>query len=487
MPDQLGLPFRSATDLAVAVRRRQIGARELLDLYWSRVERFNPDLNAIIVHDIEAACERADEADAALARGDRVGPLYGVPMTVKESFDLTGTPTTWGIPANAKAVARENAETVQRLIDAGANIFGKTNVPLYLADWQTFNEIYGTTNNPWDPGRTPGGSSGGAASALASGMTGLELGSDIGASIRNPAHYCGVYGHKPTYGLVSYRGHALPGVVAAPDIAVAGPLARSARDLDLGLSILAGPGPIERRGLTASLAPPRHTRLRGFRVAVMASDPVAEADQSVQDAIARLADFLSERGAHVNDTARPAFDAARAHEVYIALLRAATSRRQTDAEYEANIASVPALAPDDDGYEARMLRAYVMSHREWLGWNEERHRMRLMWEAFFEDYDVLLCPAATTTAFPHNQKGERWERMVKVNGRDQPGTDQMFWAGYSCCFYLPGTVAPIGFCDRGLPIGVQIVGPQFGDRTTIELAKLIEREYHAFTPPPGYV
>ncbi len=235
MTDALGLPFRAASDLAVAVRRRQIGARELLDLYWSRIERFNTDLNAIIVHDIEAARRRADEADAALARGDRVGPLYGVPMTVKESFDLTGTPTTWGIPANAKVLAKENAETVQRLIDAGANIFGKTNVPLYLADWQTFNEIYGTTSNPWDLGRTPGGSSGGAASALASGMTGLELGSDIGASIRNPAHYCGVYGHKPTYGLVSYKGHALPGVVGAPDIAVAGPLARSARDLDLGL------------------------------------------------------------------------------------------------------------------------------------------------------------------------------------------------------------------------------------------------------------
>ena len=206
-------------------------------------------------------------------------------MTVKESFDLTGTPTTWGIPANAKAIARENAETVQRLIDAGANIFGKTNVPLYLADWQTFNDIYGTTSNPWDLGRTPGGSSGGAASALASGMTGLELGSDIGASIRNPAHYCGVYGHKPTYGLVSYKGHALPGTVAVPDIAVAGPLARSARDLDLGLSILAGPGPIDRRGQMAALAPPRHTRLRDFRIAVMATDPVAQPDQPIQDAI----------------------------------------------------------------------------------------------------------------------------------------------------------------------------------------------------------
>ena len=486
MPVEVNLAQCSASDLVIALRGRQVGARELLDLYWSRVEQHNPDLNAIIVTDIEAARKRADEADEALTRGDNLGPLFGLPMTIKESFDWIGTPTTWGIPANANAVASMNADTVGRLLGAGANIFGKTNVPLYLSDWQTFNEIYGTTNNPWDLTRGPGGSSGGAAAALAAGLTGLELGSDIGASIRNPAHYCGVYGHKPTYGLVSYRGHALPGQVAAPDIAVAGPLARSARDLDLAMSVLGGPGHVEARGWQSMLAPPRHTGLRGFRIAVMLSDPVAEVDQPIQDAIARLADYLARNGADVSDTARPDFDTRKAHEVYVSLLRAATSRRQTEEDFEANRARLETIAADDHGYEAEMLRAYVMSHRDWLGVNEERHRMRFKWEEFFRDYDVLLCPVATTTAFPHNQEGERWERMVKVNGKDQPGTDQLFWAGYSCGFYLPGTSAPIGFCDKGLPIGVQIVGPQYGDRTCIELAKLIERDYHKYEAPPAY-
>lgn len=486
MPDQLDLPFRSACDLGIALQSRQIGARELLELYWSRIERFNPALNAIVLSDIEGARKRADEADAALTKGEQVGPLTGLPMTIKESFHIAGMPTTWGVPAHKDTIQREDAETTKRLFGAGANIFGKTNIPLYLADWQTFNEVYGTTNNPWDVTRGPGGSSGGAAAALAAGLTGLELGSDIGASIRNPAHYCGVYGHKPTYGLVSYEGHALPGVVSDPDISVAGPLARSARDLDLAMSVLSGPGPIGRRGLRAELAPPRQQKIGDFRIAVVLTDEMAEVDQPVQDAIARLADFLGKQGARISHNARPDINARRAHEVYIALLRAATCGRQTNADFEANQRRVPGLADDDMSYEAQMLRAYVMSHREWLGYNEERHQMRLRWETFFHDYDLMLCPVATTTAFPHNQEGERWERMVTVNGKDQPGTDQMFWAGYSCCFLLPGTVAPIGFCDKGLPIGVQIVGPQYGDRTCIELAKLIEREYHAYMPPPGY-
>ena len=485
-PQQLDMPFRSACDLSIALQSRQIGARELLDLYWDRVERYNPQLNAIVVCDIEGARKRAEAVDEALTRGEQIGPLAGLPMTIKESFHMTGLPTTWGLPAHKDAIQQVNAEATTRLFGAGANIFGKTNVPLYLADWQTFNDVYGTTNNPWDVSRGPGGSSGGAAAALAAGLTGLELGSDIGASIRNPAHYCGVYGHKPTYGLVSYQGHALPGKVSDPDISVAGPLARSARDLDLAMSVLSGPGPIERRGLRAELAPPRQERIADFRVAVVLDDEMAEVDQTVQDAIARLADFLGKQGATVAMNARPDISSRRAHEVYLALLRAATSGRQTDEDFAANAARVPELGPDDNGYEAQMLRACVMPHRDWLKYNEERHQMRLRWDAFFQDYDLMLCPAATTTAFPHNQEGERWERMVQVNGKDQPGTDQLFWAGYSCCYYLPGTVAPIGFCDKGLPIGVQIVGPQYGDRTCIELAKLIESEYHAYTPPPGY-
>src|SRR3990172_5132955 len=228
----LTLPFRSARQLASDLRRRKIGALELLELYLARVERYNPRLNAIIATDLDAARKRARAADRALARGEVWGPLHGVPMTIKESFDVVGMPTTWGLPELKDNYPPRNALAVD----------------LFLADWQSYNAIYGTTNNPWDLARVPGGSSGGSAAALAAGLTGLEAGSDIGASIRNPPHYCGVFGHKPTYGSAPPRGQALPGRVAAGDISVIGPLARSADDLALALGVMAGAGAIDGAG-----------------------------------------------------------------------------------------------------------------------------------------------------------------------------------------------------------------------------------------------
>ncbi len=478
--------FCSATELVRRLRAGEVGSRELLEHFWARVEAHNPSINAIIWHDIEAARAAADAADAKRAAGGVLGALHGLPMTVKESFNLAGSPNSWGIPALRDYRCDANAVAVDRLRDAGAVIFGKTNIPIYLADWQSFNENYGTTNNPWDLTRVPGGSSGGSAAALAAGMTGLEMGSDIGASIRNPAHYCGVYGHKPTYGVVSYSGHTLPGVVAPPDISVAGPLARSADDLALALDIVAGADPIDSTGWKIDLKPPRAHRVEDFRIAVMLTDPVSEVDQTVQDLIARLADKLASMGAKVDFKARPDIDTGYAFDLYIALLRAATSRRQSDEEFAANQEIVASFAEGEASYYSKMLRAYTVGHRDWLGLNEERHRLRLKWAAFFQDYDVMLCPAAASAAYVHDQEGERHERTIPVNGHEVLTTDQLFWAGYSCCFYLPGTVAPIGLTPDGLPVGVQIVGPQYGDRTTIELARLIEREYCAFEAPPAY-
>ncbi len=480
------LPFRSATALAAEIRAKRVGCRELLDLYLSRIERHNPALNALIAFDLPGARKRADEADAALKRGEVWGPLHGVPMTVKESFDVAGLPTTWGLAALKNHKATANSLVAQRMIDAGVTLFGKTNVPLLLADYQSYNDIYGVTNNPWDHSRTPGGSSGGSAAALAAGLTGIEAGSDIGSSIRNPAHYCGVYGHKPTYGICPPRGQALPGNVAASDISVIGPMARSAEDLAVALDVMAGPDDIDAAGWQLALAPPRHTKLREFRVALMLSDPMSEVDQTVQARLQALADFLGRQGAKVDDHARPAIDSAAAHKLYVQLLRAATSGRQTDAVFQKNLEIARGLAPNDDSYYARMTRANVLSHREWLGGNEQRHRMRLRWAEFFKDYDLLLCPAAASAACPHDQVGERHERTIAVNGKRVPTTDQLFWAGYTCLFYLPSTVAPAGLTPDGLPVGVQIVGPQFGDRTSIAFARLLEQEFARFAPPPGY-
>src|SRR4029078_2994461 len=440
----LPVEFRSALDQARLLRARKIGARERLDLCWASVEKHNPVLNAVIVSDIARARKAAAASDRRLKAGAPKGLFDGVPMTIKESLDWSGTPTTWGDTRFAKNIAKADAVALTRLTDQGAVVFGKTNVPLMLADWQSYNAIYGTTNNPWDVTRSPGGSSGGSAVALATGMSALEVGCEIGASIRNPAHYCGVYGHKPTFGIVPMRGQFLPGIVSPSDISVAGPMARSAKDLTAMLKVLAGPDGVETRATTLKLPPATQANLTPFRVAVMLSDPVSEVDQPVQDLLAALVKFLSKKVNKLSLTARPGFTPAEAMDVYVKLLRSATSRRQSDEEFGKNLQRVTGLKPDDQSYFARMTRANVLAHRSWLMANERRHQMRLLWDRFFDDWDVMICPAAASAAFSHDQKGERHDRAIPVNGRQVPTTDQLFWAGYSGGFYLPSTVAPIG-------------------------------------------
>ena len=375
----LDVPFRSARQLAAGVRKKEIGCLELLDLYLARVERYDGAINAVVVRDFDRARRRARAADRALAKGEVWGPLHGVPITVKESYDVAGLPTTWGLPSLRDHVATKNALAVDRLLGAGAVLFGKTNVPLYLADWQSFNAIYGTTNNPWDVARAPGGSSGGSAAALAAGLTGLEAGSDIGSSIRNPAHFCGVFGHKPTWGIVPRHGQSLPGQVAAVDIDVVGPLARSADDLALALSVMAGPDPIEAAGWQLHLRPARQKRLRDFKVAVMLEAPESAVDAEVQDRLQGLADFLGRQKVKVDDRARPAIDTDEAFRVYVRLLRAATSSRQSDAEFDMNAAVARAPAPLG---ERQLLRALDAGRRACpiaTGWPPTRRGIACDW------------------------------------------------------------------------------------------------------------
>lgn len=478
------LAFASATALAGLVRDRKIGAVELLDFFLARVEKLNPRINAVIALQAEVARKAAAARDAALARGEEIGPLHGVPMTVKESFDVAGLPSTWGFTQYASNIATRDALAVERLQKAGAVVFGKTNVPVALADWQSFNPVYGTTNNPWNVGRTPGGSSGGSAAALAAGLTGLEIGSDIGASIRDPAHYCGVYGHKPSFDICSRNGHLLPESYSHGDISVIGPLARSAFDLETTLDAMAGPDSIDARGWTLTLPRSAKTRLSDFRIAVMTTAPSAPVDHAVREKIDALADFLERQGAQVDREARPV-DPTEAHEAFIMLLRSATSGRMDDATFD-RLARAREETRGRDDYFAWHARANTMSHREWLSWDNKRHRMRLDWERFFQDFDLLLCPTAASTAFPHMQTGERWERMISVDGAGQPSTTQLFWAGYSGMVFLPSTVAPAGVAADGLPVGVQIIAPQYMDHSAIRFAQLLEKEYCGFTPPPGW-
>ena len=480
------LHFQPAHELAGRIAAKEISAVELLEHYLKRIEAHNPALNAIIWMDADRARDAAGRVDAAIARGDALGPFAGVPMTLKESFQVAGTPTTWGIPDLDGSTTETTALAAERLIDAGAVFVGKTNVPIHLGDWQSFNAIYGTTRNPWNLDMTPGGSSGGSVAALAAGMTALEAGSDIGASIRNPAHYCGVFGLKPTYGLIPPRGQALPGIVAAADISVVGPLTRSARDLDLALSVMAGPDLLDDAAWRLELPEPPQKALKDFRVAVKLDDPNSEVDRAYQDKLQALADALARAGATVSDTARPDIDTRRLHEVYVLLLRAATSGRMPDKDVERWQRAKAELTPQDKSYVAQMARGNTLSHRDWLILNNERHAMRFRFAEFFRDWDILLTPAAASAAWPHDQAGERHERTITVNGHEVPTTDQLFWAGFSGLVYLPSTVGPAGILESGLPVGYQAIAAHLHDRTAIRFAECVEREIGGFIPPPGY-
>jgi amidase len=480
------LAFADATSLAGLVRSREKSAEEVLDHYLRRVERFNPALNAVILLRAEEARHQARRIDAAIAKGDPVGPLAGVPMTIKESIDWVGTPATRGSPVYRENFPQTDAVMVQRLKAAGAVIFGKTNVPLMLQDWQSYNVIYGTTNNPWDVTRGPGGSSGGSAAALAAGLTGLELGSDIGASIRNPAHYCGVFGHKPTYGIVPWQVAQLPGSHAPSDLVAFGPLARSARDLDLALGVIAGPTGLDAEGWSLTLPPPRKRALGEFRVAVMLENDCCAQDRVLTEKLAQAMSALAAAGLRVDFEARPSVDWRRAHHIYLMLLRSATGARVSDDVFARHLESAARRSSDDHSYRAYLDRAVIISHRDWWNLHNEREGMRLRWAEFFRDYDLLLCPTAASTAMPHDQEGERPERTIAVNGKREPTTDQLFWAGLPIMTNLPATAAPVGLAADGLPCGIQIIGPHLQDRTCIEFARLIEITLGGFSPPPGY-
>jgi len=481
------MPFWSAAQLARAIREKRIGAVELLDAYLARVEKYNPRVNAIVELDIPAARKRAQAADDALMRGEAFGPLHGVPVTVKDSVDVAGFATTWGVKEFKDNRAARNAPAVDALTAAGANVFGKTNIPWFAASWQTYNDVYGTTNNPWDLARTPGGSSGGSAAALAAGLTALELGSDMGGSLRNPAHFCGVYAHKPTFGVVPIEGQSLPGLGPLPDIIVLGPLARSAEDLAIALDIMARPDEEDAVAWRLALPPPRRTRLADFRVAVMLEHELCDVDREVAACLEALVDFLGGQGAMVSRAARPEIDFEAAHKLALNLFAASASGTLPESYWRQVSTMALFLRKKNDSEFASTIRGYTQRHRDWIRLDRVRTHLRAAWATFFRDHDLLLCPAGVTAAHPHDPSTHIDRlRTVMVNGKRAAASDQMFWMGLAAAAYLPATVAPVGFTPAGLPVGVQIIGPQYGDHTCIAFARLLEQEFQAFVPPQGW-
>ncbi len=481
------LSYGTATELVAALANRKISALELTEHVIARIEKLDGELNAVVVRDFDRGRKAAKAADAALASGER-RPLLGIPMVVKESFDVAGLPTTWGVPQFKDWIAPQDAVTVARVKAAGAVILGKTNVPLFLGDWQSHNEIYGATKNPWDLTRTPGGSSGGSSAALAVGFGPLSLGSDIGGSLRTPAHYCGICAHKPTLALVPMGGHIVPGTVLRENgLSVVGPMARSVADLSLALEVIAGPD--ERRegiGYRLALRPPRHKELRDFRVLVIDDHPLLPTAKTMRTAIERLAQELGKAGVKVARASHLLPDLAESGRLYMRLLMTALAVRWPADLYAEALAAAKMVKPDDTSLAAERARGAVLSYREWAADDAARIRLQDQWSALFREWDVVVCPPMPTPAFVNDHTTPISARRIDIDGKKYSYFDQMVWPGVATTPGLPSTAVPIGLSDTGLPIGVQIVGPYLEDRTPLAFAELIEREFGGFVPPPGY-
>jgi amidase len=452
--------FSSATDAADMVSRKLISSRELTELLLARIDAVNPPLNAVVELRREAALREAAAADRALAHAPP-GPLHGVPMTIKDSFNVAELHTTWGNPAFKDHVAKSDAIVVQRLKRAGAIIVGKTNVHFMLADFgQTANELYGVTNNPWDMTRTPGGSTGGGAAALSAGMTFLEYGSDLVGSIRIPASFCGVYGLKPSVGIVPLTGFQPPGPPPGPSdmtyMSAVGPLARSARDLRLALNVTAGPEAPAADAYSWTLPPPRHDRLDDFRVGVVLDHQQAPVSSEVAAALSNAVDALARTGAAVVEGWPAGVD--------------------------------PAEEAESFGFHVGLFFAFQQPGEasatlsEFIEHENRRMSARAAWSRYFSDIDVFLCPTNFTAAFPHDSRPFE-DRTITTPEGERRYDNQPFWISHASLPGLPAVSAPIGTTPSGLPVGAQVVGPLYEDGTALTFAELLSEVIGGYRRP----
>lgn len=475
-PDRSAITSLPARRLAERIAAGAVSAVEALDAHLARVDRLNPEVNAIVTLDIDGARRRAEAADRAHARGGTWGPLHGVPMTVKDVWETAGVRTTCGAPELSDHVPSTNAVAVQRLLDAGAVVFGKTNTPLMAGDVQTYNDLFGVTNNPWDPGRTAGGSSGGSAAAVATGMTPLELGSDIGGSIRIPAHCCGVYGLKPTWGLVPTRGHipGPPGTLGVTDVNCAGPLARSVDDLALAFEVIAGPDP-HSAGWRLELEPPEaRDGVEGLRVALTVTDDTFPVSRSVQSRLLAAADALAGAGAVVEEVPLPVGPSDMFGSWQDLVLPIIGAGLPPDL-YDAFAANSGDIADDIAGDIAgRASRALVSSWRSWARADERRQHQRRAWARHFERWDVALCPVMPVPAFPHDTDRSIPARTYDLDGESRTYLELMAWCGMIGAMLMPVVALPCGLTDEGLPVGAQVIGADASDRALLATAAAMD-------------
>lgn len=479
-------PFSSAASMLAALRSTQISATELLDLHLRRIERFNPALNAIVTPDYENARTRATAADAARARGED-GPLLGLPLTIKDCIYAKGLPTTGGLPDRAEAIDHEDARLTARLRAAGAVLMGKTNVPPYAGDWQSFNPLFGQSNNPWDLERTPGGSTGGGAAALAAGLTPLEFGGDFGGSIRIPAAFCGVYGHKSSETALARSGHFPGPNQPNPTVGmgVQGPLARTAEDLELALDVVVGPDIGEDVAWRLTLPPARHQRLADFRVAILPPLDWLSVDQEIMAAQEHLAATLSRAGARVAEASPEGFGNLREYYKLYQSIVAAIVHIGFPEQIRRDLANRARAGGSEFG--DTWAAGIMASAADYILWFGRREVYRAAYRAFFTEWDVLLAPVAMVNAFPHDHSTPFEKRTLPVNGTMVPYNLLPVYAGLCNLSGQPGTAFPAGRTSASLPIGLQAIGPYLEDRTPIRFAALVAQEIGGFQAPPGYL
>lgn len=473
----------SARDWRRGLEQRRFTARELLDAVWDRILLRNPAVNALAAYDYEAAARAAEQSDARFARGE-ARPLEGLPITVKDSFETAGLTTSCGAEELAEYRPKDDALAVARLRAAGAIILAKSNVPRLTGDFQTASALYGVTSNPFDLQRSPGGSSGGAAASVASGFCAFELGSDLGGSIRWPAHACGLFGLKSSWGQIPLFGH-IPPLPAMrfknpPDLAVAGPLARSAGDLDLVLSVAAGPfnaqGP-------AFLRKARKKRPEDLRLALWLDQDFAPVDAFVAASVRRAAEVLRRAGAQVDEAARPALAFSEAFEIY-AFLNFAMGVSGLSKELREDIAARgKSFDADDPSYPALQARAARFDAATFVRLTERRTAIKRAFAAFFEDYDAILCPPAPCLAIKHDFSPDFFARRLETSAGDLPYHDLLKWASLASLAHLPAAVAPAGRNGEGLPGGVQIICAFDEDRSATAIAAMLENLLGGFAAP----
>jgi amidase len=461
----------SLLSLIDALERREVSARELLDLHLDRIARLDGEINAVVTIDADRARAEATAIDDDRVNGRPVGALGGVPITVKDAIATAGLRSTGGAVELQDFVPETDATVVETVRAAGAVVFGKTNVPRWSGDYQTTNEMFGTTNNPWDPTRTPGGSSGGPAAAVAMGFTPFEIGTDIGGSIRVPSSFCGVYGHKPSFGIVptfGYLDHATFHRNVA-DVNVFGPIARSVDDLELLLDLLAAPSPDDASAWRLDLPAPRATDLGDFRVAAWIDDPFCPVDASVLAVLDDAVERLSAAGARIDRDRRPDLDPAAASFAGLRLISAATEISDGPEESSAATATGRGLA-----------------HRDWDALHRRRNETRQRWAEFFGEFDVLLCPTIPVPPFRHvaSPDGPNWMHSTLADHDDRPYGDLIGWSALIGSAYLPVTVPPVGRTTDGLPIGIQVVAPYLHDRTALAFARCVTDVLGGYEPPP---